>query len=164
MYPVEFFLTYEHHSDKTLLQFKKEIENTKAKYLHDVTISDLCSMPNHPNGLYFIFGETPNELKYIGKCTSRSFIERIPAHFDQREDSWFGTLPKRVRKEDHSYQNAIEECLKFKIVLFGIRDKDIACRLERIFIHSYQPILNKPKKTQEFDPNMRLKEYSSHLN
>lgn len=164
MYPAEFFLAYEHHSDKTLSQFKEEIEKTQTKYLHDVTISDLCSMPNHPNGLYFIFGENPNELKYIGKCTSRSFIERIPAHFDQREDSWFGTLPKRVRKEGCSYQKALEECLGFKIILFGIRDKVTACRLEHVFIHSYRPTLNRPRKLQEFDMNTLLKEYSSNQN
>ena len=121
-------------------------------------------MPNHPNGLYFIFGENPNELKYIGKCTSRSFIERIPAHFDQREDSWFGTLPKRVRKEGCSYQKALEECLGFKIILFGIRDKVTACRLEHVFIHSYRPTLNRPRKLQEFDMNTLLKEYSSDQN
>lgn len=164
MCPAEFFLAYEHHSDKTLSQFKEEIEKTPAKYLHDVTISDLCSMPNHPNGLYFIFGENPNELKYVGKCTSRSFIERIPAHFDQREDSWFGTLPKRVRKEGCSYQEALEKCLKFKIILFGIRHKATACKLEHVFINSYHPTLNRSRKFREFEMNTLLKEYSSDQN
>jgi hypothetical protein len=161
MSPVEFFLDYEDYANKTLAEFKEEIEKTKTKYLRDITISELCSMPNHPNGLYFIFGENSIDLKYIGKCTGRSFIERIPSHFDQREDSWFGTLPKRVRKKDNSYQEAIEECMNFKIVLFGIKDKNITCRLERVFIHSYRPALNKSRKFQEFNLNNTLKEYSS---
>ncbi len=164
MSPATFFLAYEHYADRTVSQFKEEIEKTKTKYLHDVTISELCSMPDHPNGLYFIFGDNPSELKYIGKCTGRSFIERIPSHFDQREDSWFGTLPKRVRKEGHSYHEAVEECLNFKIVLFGVQDKDITCRLERIFIHSYRPTLNKVKKFKEVNLNTTLREYSSHQN
>jgi hypothetical protein len=162
MPPAEFFLDYEQHSNKTIAEFKEEIDSTKAKYLRDVTISELCSMPNHPNGLYFILGENPSELKYIGKCTSRSFIERIPSHFDQREDSWFGTLPKRVKKEDLSYQEAIEECMNFRIVLFGIQDKNITCKLERIFIHSYQPTLNNLKRLQQFNSNITLREYSSY--
>jgi hypothetical protein len=161
MSPAKFFLNYDCYADKTIAEFDEEIENIKltTKYLRDVTISELCSMPNHPNGIYLIFGGNLNETKYIGKCTSRSFIERIPSHFDQREDSWFGTLPKRVRQEGQSYQEAIEECMSFKIILLGIQDKNITERIERILIHSYQPTLNRLKHLQVFDRNTTLREH-----
>jgi hypothetical protein len=46
-----------------------------------------------------IFPEN-GELKYIGKATSRSFIERIPSHFNQLLEAWFNKLSKRIMKGD----------------------------------------------------------------
>jgi hypothetical protein len=151
-----FFLAYEDYAEFTLASFREVIESTPAKVLSEVTLGELCSMSDHPNGLYFIFGGNPRELQYVGKCTSRSFIERIPAHLDQRDRAWFNTLPKKIMRNGQGYPSAHKEALNFEIVLFGIKDTGIASHLEKIFHHSYTPVLNKPRKINVFDANATL--------
>jgi hypothetical protein len=125
-----------------------------------VTIGELCSMPAHPNGLYFIFGGNPRKLQYVGKCTSRSFIERIPSHLDQREWAWFNTLPKKIRRDGQCYSSALKEALSFEIILFGMKDEKNTSQLESVFRHSYIPVLNKPKRIKDFDENATLDKMS----
>jgi hypothetical protein len=151
-----FFLAYEDYAEFTLASFREVIESTPTKALSEVTIGELCSMSDYPNGLYFIFGGNPRELQYIGKCTSRSFIERIPSHLDQREWAWFNTLPKKLMKDGQCYSSALKEALSFDLVLFGIHDTEVACQLERVFRHLYIPTLNRPKRINDFDKNATL--------
>ncbi|AFY95136.1 hypothetical protein Cha6605_4193 [Chamaesiphon minutus PCC 6605] len=113
-------------------------------------------MSDYPNGLYFIFGGNLRQLQYVGKCTSRSFIERIPAHFDQRERAWFNTLPKKLTQNRQSYSAALGEALDFEIVLFGIRDREAACELERVFRYYYKPVLNTLRRFNNFDADATL--------
>ncbi len=50
-----------------------------------------------PNGVYLFFEKEDSketECLYVGKCSSRSFIERIPSHFDAREKAWFHSFLK----------------------------------------------------------------------
>jgi hypothetical protein len=153
-----FFLAYEDYAEFTLTSFKEVIKSTPAKVLSEVTLGELCSMPAHPNGLYFIFGRNPRELQYVGKCTSRSFIERIPAHLDQRDWAWFNTLPKKIWRDGQDYSSAHKEALSFEIVLFGIKDVGTACHLEKVFRHTYTPVLNSPRRINIFDISATLDE------
>jgi hypothetical protein len=156
-----FFLAYEAYSQLTPASFKKVIESTPTKALSEITIGELCSMADYPNGLYFIFGGNSRQLQYVGKCTSRSFIERIPAHFDQREDAWFNSLPKKLMRNGQCYSAALEESLDFEIVLFGIQDGEAACMLERVFRYSYLPMLNTLKGLKDFDADATLEKLSN---
>lgn len=151
-----FFLPYESHAQQTLSEFEAALHDVRSKVLADVTIGDLCAMSEHPNGLYFFFDGEPRKLQYVGKCTSRSFVERVPAHFDQREDAWFNTLPTKLTKNGKTYSEALSEALRFQVVLLGIREADSAMELERVFRHSYRPTLNTPKKLKPFDANATL--------
>jgi hypothetical protein len=151
-----FFLTYDAYSEQTLGTFESTLQGATTKALSDVTIGDLCSMSEYPNGLYFFFDGNPRKLQYVGKCTSRSFVERIPAHFDQREDAWFNTLPKKLALKGNTYGEAHAKALQFHVLLLGIRDMDIATKLERVFRHSYKPILNTPRSPHRFDANKSL--------
>jgi hypothetical protein len=157
-----FFLAYEDFAEFTPASFKEVIESTPTKALSEITIGELCSMSDYPNGLYFIFGGNPRQLQYVGKCTARSFIERIPAHFDQREWAWFNTLPKKLMRNGQCYASALREALSFEAVLFGIHDKEAACRMERVFRYSHTPILNTLKKLNDFDSNATLDELSKN--
>jgi hypothetical protein len=157
----KFFLAYEDYSQSTPASFKQVIEETPTKAISEITIGELCSMSDYPNGLYFIFGGNPRELQYVGKCTSRSFIERIPAHFDQREHAWFNSLPKKLMRNGQCYSSALEESLDFEIVLFGIQDREAACMLERVFRYSYRPILNTLKRINNFDSDATLDKLSN---
>jgi|GEM_PF-2342522 len=156
-----FFLAYEDYAKFTPVLLKEVIESTPTKALAEITIGELCSMTEYPNGLYFIFGGNPRQLQYVGKCTSRSFIERIPAHFDQREWAWFNTLPKKLMQNGQCYSAALGESLDFEIVLFGIRDREAACMLERVFRYSYKPMLNTLKRLNNFDADATLDKLSN---
>lgn len=86
-----------------------------------------------------------SELWYVGKCTSRSFIERIPSHFDQREEAWFSTVPKRIRsfaQKPISYAGAHAQALELNLVLIGIHQTSVAKRLETALRSYLKPKLN----------------------
>ena len=68
--------------------------------LKAITMKDLAiHNEGYPsNGLYIFYdssGVIP-AVRYVGKCTSRSFLERIPAHLESRAECWFSTLTKRA--------------------------------------------------------------------
>lgn len=151
-----FFLPFEAHGNERLWEFRDTLYGAESKRVADVTIADLCAMSEHPNGLYFFFGGTPRDLQYVGKCTSRSFVERIPSHFDQREDAWFNTLPTRLVSEGVPYASALQSALEFHVVLFGVKDNDVAKELERVFRHAYLPVLNTPRRLLQFDERSTL--------
>lgn len=65
--------------------------------MSELTLKDLAVYPGI--GLYFFY-DLANRLQYVGKCTSRSFIERVPSHFDCRKHAQFATLVKRLGAED----------------------------------------------------------------
>ena len=99
------------------------------------------------NGLYVFYdasGVTP-VVRYVGKCTSRSFLERIPSHLESREECWFNTLTKRAfdylpSGDDGaapSLANASAFCLKSLAVALmpidcGDRDPDAAARVSML--------------------------------
>jgi hypothetical protein len=147
-----FFLPYESHANESLSGFLVTLRTAASKPVGDVTIRDLCAMEKYPNGLYFFFGGEPHGLQYVGKCTSRSFVERIPSHFDQREKAWFNTLPTRLVCEGVPYPAALAAALNFHVVLLGgITDGAVARKLEGVFRNTYCPKLNSPRNPRGAD-------------
>jgi hypothetical protein len=59
-----------------------------------VTIADLARLDMRPHGVYVVHDEQ-STVRYVGKATSRSLSERLPAHLDPRPDDWFSTIRKR---------------------------------------------------------------------
>jgi hypothetical protein len=82
-----------------------------AQRLGSITLAELSATPQ-PIGLYFLFDDQQC-LQYVGKSSSRSFIERIPSHLDPRPDGWFNTLPKKLiaRSPLIDYRSALEHAL-----------------------------------------------------
>jgi hypothetical protein len=151
-----FFLTYDARSKQTLGAFEATLQGATTKVVFDMTIGDLCSVSEYPNGRYFFFDGNPRKLQYDGKCTARSFIERIPAHFDPRGDAWFNSLPKKLAQRGTAYREALAKALQFHVLLLGIRDEDVATKLEKVFRHSYKPILNTPRNPMPYDTSRSL--------
>jgi hypothetical protein len=108
-----------------------------------------------PNGVYLFFDDS-NEPWYVGKATSRSFVERIPSHFDPRPDGWFGTLPKKtqVYASLSTYREAIDLSLSLQLLIVGVPEKGEAGRLERFLRSSLRPKLN--PAGQSFDLSQPL--------
>ncbi len=145
----DYFVTFDEHKDKSLAQFAEVLRRLPTKAVGTVQLAELCSMADYPNGLYLFFAED-GELRYVGKSTSRSFIERVPSHFDQRHDAWFNTLPKRIMATSKigEYADAHALGLSLRLVLIGIKSKDTALKLERVLRSFLQPTLNAGKKGQ----------------
>jgi hypothetical protein len=84
----------------------------------------------------------------MGKSSSRSFVERIPSHFDPRLDGWFDTLPEKLMKHDGlaEYPAAHSRSLEMNSIMLGFKRKDTMNAREGILRSQLQPTLNPDKK------------------
>ncbi|MFZ1700142.1 MAG: hypothetical protein WBO10_09805 [Pyrinomonadaceae bacterium] len=146
MYPIDYFIALDDFFDKKLGDLESAIERTPKKRVGSLTIDELCSVSAYPHGLYLLFGRE-NELCYIGKATSRSFIERIPSHFDPREEAWFNTLPRRVMRTQNisAYDAALEIGLSLQILLIGVQQPSVTPELEKVLRTFLLPKFNARK-------------------
>lgn len=143
----EYFIAFEDHRTKTLKEFCASLHSLPKKTVGTIQLAELCSMWEYPNGVYLFFA-TDGELRYVGKSTSRSFIERISSHFDQRHDAWFATLPRRVLKLSQmaAYADAHAHALEFKLVLVGVKFGATAMKLENALRSYMKPTLNTQRR------------------
>ncbi len=129
----------------------------------DIPIGYLCRSGTKFHGVYLFYNEK-KILQYVGKSTSRSFAERIPAHFDLRPKAWFNTLPKKMCPKEPSnviYEEARQKALSFRLIMVGMdcntdEGKMHARILEKVLRHYLEPRLNTPKKLNQYDPNKSL--------
>jgi len=112
--------------------------------LRSVTLQDLAlhNLGIPSNGLYVFYrtmGISPTPL-YVGKSTSRSFLERIPSHLESRAECWFNTLINRAKMWNNRIENledASEYCLSnLSVALIpidcGDRDPELVKRVSRL--------------------------------
>ena len=114
--------------------------------LNRITLRDLAvhnqGLPS--NGLYIFYrvdGPMPIVM-YVGKCTSRSFLERVPAHLESREVCWFNTLTKRAKtlhngEDPLTFEQASDHCLDNLAVAIipmecGDRDREKTSRVGQL--------------------------------
>ncbi|MDG7000993.1 MAG: hypothetical protein JRN15_18010 [Nitrososphaerota archaeon] len=76
--------------------FKDELGKTKKQKVSELKMSDLVMYPGL--GVYLFYNHAEKKWWYVGKNTSKSFIERIPSHYDTRASGWVNTLTKRTYK------------------------------------------------------------------
>jgi hypothetical protein len=137
----------------------------RGRELARITIHELSSEPDPPNGVYFIY-TNEHQLLYIGKASSRSFVERIPAHFDIRENAWFNTLPKKFMAAHKSiaYADARILALHSYVVCLCIPNDRPIHRYETILRSYLEPKLN-PGRINRFaaQDKCSLDEISSSL-
>lgn len=137
-----FFLDYDEVSACSLMQFEAVLRATPRKRLGSVTLAELSATPQ-PNGLYFLFDDQLR-LQYVGKSSSRSFIERIPSHLDPRPNGWFNTLPKKLMAQhpQFDYSSALEQAMAFSLVLLGMPKSCNIQGLEVALRSHLRPALN----------------------
>ena len=86
--------------DYQLDELKKSIDEAKGIKVSELCIHQLISEdPNLNHGIY-VFKSQKGDV-YVGKCTSRSFVERIAAHFDNRDNAWMNTILKKISKSQN---------------------------------------------------------------
>lgn len=107
--------------EKVLCALRRESRRVGAIRLEELVL-EKGEPRRATNGVYFFFdGE---RLVYVGKASSRSLVERIPAHLDARIGAWFSNLMKklavkRARGEpsDQDMRDALRELLNFEIAM-----------------------------------------------
>ena len=150
------------------------VKHEMAVPLSSLTLNDLAIYPGI--GLYFFYN-MKGDLMYVGKCTSRSFLERVPSHFDCRKHAQFATVVKRL-EADNSQTDDISEIsrkaltdLKLFLVNFTYDEKfwrsgsysedkikiETGCEakfveyLESSIIYNKKPVLNRQRKKPDQD-------------
>lgn len=141
-----FFVAFEDYRNFTVSDFALFLGRMPKKVVGTIQLSELCSMTDYPNGLYLLFDEY-EELWYVGKSTSRSFIERIPAHFDQRQHAWFNTIPSKIMTicSIVEYADAHALGLTLRVAIIGMKSKKAAFKFESVLRSYMQPKLNSGK-------------------
>lgn len=117
------------------------------------------------NGVYIFYDKHGAPL-YVGKASSRSFIERIPAHFDLRESAWFNSFLKKYkskyRSNDKDYFKSVKEIFKacsiswVHIPVPGKNNKTIN-KVESLLRASAHPKLNPTKR--KIDSQKKIKSF-----
>ncbi len=146
----EYFIEYSPEISIDDLEYK--IRTIEGLPLSELKVKDLVFYKGKPiysgNGVYIF--KCGDEICYVGNCIARSFVERIPAHFDIREIGWFHSLLTtmiknkhgKVKKTDQNLQeaaaNAFEE-LKLVLINFPNYNKIEINNLENILGNRLKP-------------------------
>jgi hypothetical protein len=108
------------------------------------------------HGIYLFFDDE-NRCLYVGKNSSQQFIERIPAHFAQSDNSWFNHFIKYFKRsrDIQSYSDATIAAESCKLALILIPEgKKVIAKIESILRSIMTPQFNSIKK--RFDEEQTL--------
>ena len=163
-----FIVSIEDLYDLTSQEILKNIQNAAKKKLADINLFELSLFNEQPltsaGGVYSFF-TSDNVCLYVGKATSRSFISRIPAHFDPRPDSWFATFPNKVLKMQlaSDYTSALKFCRSCSVLLIQFAcDQDCgnyAGKIETYLRDLLKPSLNPLKRAKNLISKQKLRDY-----
>ena len=135
-----------------------KIENIGGVSIGELKITDLVLPAESCTGIYFFLVEN-EQVVYVGKISSRSFLDRIAGHLDLRKSAFMNTILQRAnsnaKAKDYSdvfYNKVVNYKLKICAVKgnAGLNVKRIICELERCFIRYYAEkdhLLNKVPKS-----------------
>lgn len=156
LFGIDFFVAFDDCLELDLGSLASLIVRSPRRRVGSVTMEELCRISDYPHGLYLLF-DRENIVCYVGKATSRSFIERIPAHFDSREAAWFNTIPKRVMR-DYGLDrdgDALELGLGLDILLIGVKETSTTAKLESILRAYLQPKFNSRRSSYSATDKLR---------
>ncbi|MFC1513454.1 hypothetical protein ACFL5P_00420 [candidate division KSB1 bacterium] len=110
-----YLYNFEKIKTRTISNFKKSLEKSNGILVADLKVSDLIfhnkKAISTGHGIYIF--KSSDEFLYVGKSSSRSFIERVPSHFDIRENSWFNTYLNRII--EFEYATDLEDAARFAL-------------------------------------------------
>ncbi len=153
-----YYLEIKHLEHLSIAQFEKKIGAARGIRLSTIKLSQLILANGkliYPGiGVYvFKIGE---EIVYVGKVSSRSFIERIPSHFDLRQKAWMNSFLKyyaiqklSLRVNNRNLGKAAKKCFDDRVRLiligFGSRSKKSISNFESHLRKILQPKYNRTK-------------------
>jgi len=107
-----------------------DIQSLEGKKFNQLLLKDFVLKEpidcNLSHGVYVFKEKT--EIMYVGKASSRPFIERVPAHLDTRGYGWMNTMLKYLSKEDKREKGYLEESIiaieNFELILVLLKTYD----------------------------------------
>lgn len=146
--------------ENSSLQMVKETLYKQRKDINKIRLRDL-TLCGSGNGVYsFWNGKT---CEYVGKASSRSIIERIPAHFDHRDYAWMASYRDLLRKIFNlSHEDAIRTGLErsLSIIIFSDSNNnrkycEMLEKLLKFILKPYNALGRSPAKLLEDNTNSK---------
>ena len=147
----------------------KVVQRAEKKPLKELRIYDLIMRGNRPlkisHGVYFFYS-AQGECLYVGKNSSRRFVERIPDHFSLGVDSWMNQFLSHMKKV-YNLRDIATAAIKAKncrLLLMPVGNHESIGKIEKFFKIFLQPKFNSHKdKTisyykKRIDLNQKLRE------
>lgn len=101
---------------------KEKVFSNRSK-VFSLTLRDFLfkedEFVKNPNGVYVFTNN--DKVLYVGKTSSRAFIERIAGHFDARSSAWFHSFLKSFLKSE-GLKNKVEQGLDNSEVIKNYED------------------------------------------
>lgn len=152
-------------SDKNIYNALERFKTEKGHLLKEMKLWDFIYDKDTSgylgNGVYLVKDENEN-IVYIGKTSSRPFLERWGGHLDLREEGSFNNLLKTIRKINNynSLHEAANKLFNYKIVMivFQKDEFNFIPIFEKLFLNVIQPKYNKriPKFKSKVDHDNKL--------
>ena len=116
-------LKYEFLQDIRLREIPDVVRLAATARIGALSLDDLAEVNDYPNGAYVFYERLADDTPfYVGRASSRSFLGRIPSHFEQREDYWMNALSKGLHKKRKlsSYSDGVKKALHCHVAFIGV--------------------------------------------
>lgn len=141
---------------KNLPSWVAKVKALPGVKIRDLKLTDLVLPANQCNGIYFFV--SPNDsVVYVGKASSRCFVERLGGHFDLRAGNWFSSFLRAYARivngvvgnlSSEDYEKSYNDILYYKLKILAIDVpvnnvnsaalKQTIFSLEKLFIKHYK--------------------------
>ncbi len=116
---MDYLIDYDLIKGKTVAEALKLIHSRDGIPVSNLRIKDLLFLNEkeiYPGTGVYLFRQE-KEIKYVGKVSSMSFVERIPKHFDPRSYAWMNRLLElnsglKKEIENQNYKTGLRISLK----------------------------------------------------
>lgn len=141
---------------KNLPSWVAKVKALPGVKIRDLKLTDLVLPANQCNGIYFFV--SPNDsVVYVGKASSRCFVERLGGHFDLRAGNWFSSFLRAYARivngvvgdlSSEDYEKSYNDILDYRLKILAIdipanqtlsaAVKHTIAMLERFFVKHYK--------------------------
>ena len=134
----------------------QQISTLPGVRISNLKLIDLVLPANQCNGIYF-FVSPNDDVVYVGKASSRCFVERLGGHFDLRAGNWFSSFLRAHAKvvnnvvgnlSSEDYEKSYNDTLDYRLKILAIdlpanqplspAVKHTIASLERLFVKYYK--------------------------
>ena len=141
---------------KNLLSWVAKVKALPGVKIRDLKLTDLVLPANQCNGIYF-FVNPNGDVVYVGKASSRCFVERLGGHFDLRAENWFSSFLRAHARivngvvgdlSSEDYEKSYNDILDYRLKILAIdlpanqtlsaAVKHTIASLERLFVKYYK--------------------------